>query len=250
MPKLHELLAVNASLKSQADKTRGDLMATFKNKAHHFSEKLVSYKADEEGSQTVVESQLDLQTSVPQELKWIAPFIVKSLDAQYQIAEANTQARASVVLENGASLLTDLPATCLLELEKRAQELHGFVAAIPTLDPAKGFTPDTQRGKGIYKAREEHKVRTKKVTKVLTMAPATDKHPAQVQPYTEDVPVGILTTIEWSGLLTVAQKGDMLDRCEQFMRAVKQARSRANDLTVSTTEQKIGQKIAEFIFGQ
>lgn len=250
MPKLHELLAVNANLKAQADKTRSDLMATFKNKVHHFTEKLVTFTSNEEDGKSVTESQLDIQTTIPAELKWIAPFLIRSLDVQYQIAEANTSARADITLDDGSTIARQVPATCLLELEKRVKELHDFVSAIPTLDPAKGFTADPSRGAFIFKAREEHKVRTKKVTKVLTMAPPTDKHPAQVQAYIEDVPTGDIATLEWSGLITVADKGNMLSRVEQLSRAIKHARSRANDLTIDNTTHKIGQEITNYIFGQ
>ncbi len=249
MPKLHELLAIDGSLKAQADKTRTDLMGTFEKKAHHFTEKIVSFKPGEEGAPTVVESQLDLQTTVPKELKWIAEFLIKSLDVSYQVAEANTRARADVNFEDGTTILSQLPATSLLELEKRAKELHDFVAAIPTLDPAKGFRADPERGADIFKAREERKTRTKKINRPLTLAPATDKHPAQVQLVTEDVPVGDIVTLEWSGLITVAAKGDMLNRVEMLTRAFKKARSRANEAEIGKSDKKIGADIINYIFG-
>ncbi len=249
MPKLHELLAVDGNLKAQADKTRAELMATFDKKAHHFSEKTISYKPYEEGAPTVVESQLDLQTTVPEELKWISEFLIRSLDVSYQVAEANTIARADVALEDGTVILSQVPATSLLELEKRMKELLDFVAAIPTLDPAKGFRLDPDRGANIFKAREERKTRTKKMNKVLTLAPPTDKHPAQVQVVVEDVPVGDITTLEWSGLITTAAKGDMLGRVEMLTRAVKKGRSRANEVEIAKNDAKIGATVINFVFG-
>lgn len=249
MPRLHELLAVEGNLKAQADKTRADLMSTFEKKSHHFGEKIQTFKSYEEGALPVTEGQLDLQTTVPKELQWAAPFMVKALDASYSVAEANTQARADVVLEDGTVLLAGLPATALLELEKRAKEFHDFVSAIPTLDPAKGFRPDPDKGSDVFRAREDRKVRTKKTLKVLTLAAATDKHPAQAKEYTEDIPVGDIITMEWSGLITTAAKGDMLARCEDFARAVKLARSRANDFMIEKNSPKIGTGITKFIFG-
>lgn len=249
MSKLHEFLAVDGNLKQQADKTRLELMNTFEKKTHLFAEKTVSYKPYGENEQTAVESQLDIQTTVPKELKWISEFLTKSLDVSYQVAEANTIARADVILEDGSILLSQIPATSLLELEKRAKELHDFVAAIPTLDPAKGFRLDADKGADIFKAREDRKVRTKKMNKVLTLAPPTDKHPAQVQVVSEDVPVGDITTLEWSGLITTATKGDMLSRVEIMTRAVKKARSRANEVEIGKNDLKIGKPIIDFIFG-
>lgn len=249
MPKLHELLAVDGSLKAQADKTRSELMATFEKKTHLFTEKTVSYKPFGENEATVVEGQLDLQTTVPKELKWISEFLIKSLDVAYQVAEANTVARADIVLENGVTLLSQIPATSILELEKRAKELHDFVVSIPTLDPAKGFRLDADKGSDVFKAREDKKTRTKKTNKVLTLAPPTDKHPAQVQVVVEDVPVGEITTLEWSGLITTATKGDMLSRVEMLTRALKKARSRANEVEISNSDKKIGAEIVSFVFG-
>jgi Asp-tRNA(Asn)/Glu-tRNA(Gln) amidotransferase C subunit len=249
MPKLHELLAVDGNLKAQADKTRSELMGTFEKKTHLFTEKITTFKPFEENAATTVEGQLDIQTTVTKELKWISEFITKSLDISYQVAEANTIARADVVMEDGTVLLSQLPATSLLELEKRAKELHDFVAAIPTLDPAKGFRLDPDKGDGIFRAREDRKTRTKKMNKVLTLAPPTDKHPAQVQLVTEDVPVGEITVMEWSGLITTAAKGDMLSRVEDFTRAVKKARSRANEVEIARSDNKIGAKIIGYIFG-
>lgn len=249
MAKLHELLAVDRNLKGQAEKTRTELMTTFEKKTHLFSEKTVSYTPYGEGGQTVVEGQLDIQTTVAKELKWISEFLVKALDVSYQVAEANTIARADVILEDGTTLLSQVPATALLELEKRAKELHDFVVSIPTLDPAKGFRLDVDRGIGIFKARDDRKVRTKKTNKVLTLAPATDKHPANVQVVVEDVPVGDIVTLEWSGLITTAAKGDMLSRVEDLTRAVKKARARANDTEVSQKDQKIGANVVNYVFG-
>lgn len=247
MPKLHELLAVDANLKGQADKCRQDLIDTFNKKRHHFGQKLVTFRPLDEKQQPVVEEQSDLQTTVNKELTWISGQIAQSLDVSFQIAKTNQTAVADITLEDGSVLATDVPATALLELEKRTNELHALVSAIPTLDPAKGFRPDEQKGRDIYVAREDNRTRTKKVPKVLTLAPATDKHPAQVQAYNEDEPIGTLQTIEWSGLITPIQKGDMLDRIENLRRAIKAARSRANAVDADV-KSKIGKQLLDYVF--
>lgn len=249
--RLHELLAVEGNLKAQADKTRADLMNTFEKKTHHFTEQTISFQPSEENKPVVVEKQLDLQTTVPQELKWASEFLIKSLDVSYQVAEANTVARADITLEGSDTpFLSQIPVTSLLELEKRANELQHFIATIPTLDPAKGFRVDAERGADIYRARDERKKRTKKIDKPLTLAAATKEHKEQVQLITVDEPIGDIVTLEWSGLITTAAKGDMLARVEEFARAVKQARSRANDTEVdSSAKQKIGAKIVNHVFG-
>lgn len=246
--RLHELLAVDSNLRKQADATKADLINTFEKKKHHFTEKLVTFEPLEDGAPPVKEEVLDLQTTVGRELEWITEHVSKALDVSHQVAVANTQARADVVLENGTVLLKSVPATSLLELEKRVNEVRELVAAIPTLDPAKGYTPDTAKGTGIFAARGVTRTRTQKVQIPLELAKATDKHPAQVQLISKDVPIGTVTTLEWSGMLTVAEKGDMLDRVEMLARAVKKARSRANETEVDVTGLKIGTTLLKYVF--
>lgn len=249
MSKLHELLSVSGNLKSQADKVRTELMETFEKKRHLFGEKVTSFTPLAEGAQVVVESQSDLQSTVPKELEWIQAHLAKALDVQYQIAEANMAARADVVLEDGTTILKGLPATALLELEQRIGEIQALVVKVPTLDPAKGFALDTSRGKNIFKARDVTKPRTKKTTKVLVKYEATKEHPAQTELVNEDITVGTILEQEWSGMITPAQKADMLDRCEQVLRAVKRARSRANEFDVDVASIKIGKTLLTYVFG-
>ena len=252
MPKLHELLDVNNNLATQLEKTSGELKETFEKKRHHFTEQVVSYHPFGEDTQAEVEKKLDLQTTVPDELSWIAGFIVKAFDVSHQINVANTMARANVKLEGQDDpLLVEVPAETLLQLEKRLAEVQSLITAAPTLDPAKGFRPDPDRGKSVYKAFEDTKTRTKKTKRAIVLYDATKEHPAQTQLIDEDIPVGKIITHEWSGMITPADKADMLARVESLIRAVKQARSRANDIEIDTTtaDMHIGRRLMDFILG-
>lgn len=248
MSKLHELLAVETNLENQAAKCRSELSATFEKKRHLFEEKRVTFTPAGEGTVAVTETQSDIQTNVKKELSWIQPHIAKALDAAYQVAEANTAARADVVLEDDAAtvLLTGIPATALLELEKRVAEIMALVVSIPTLDPAKGFSLDAARD--LYKAREVNKSRTKKSKKLYVKYEATKEHPAQTELLDEDVVIGSIQEQEWSGLITPADKAELINRVEIVARAVRRARSRANDHTVDSSK-KIGTKLLGYIFG-
>lgn len=246
MPKLHELLAVDSQLKGQANKTRTELAATFKNKRHLFEEKRVTFQPSEEGAQAQTEEQSDIQTTVRQELKWFTDLWASAIDTSLRVAEGNTQAFADIVLDDDTVLMPHVPATALLELEKRVAEFQELLAAVPTLDPAKGFSPDGQKGEGIYVARTRETTRTKKLQKGIILAQATKEHPAQTALITEDSPVGRLTTQEWSGLITPAQKADMLERVEALGRAVKKARSRANEVELKERHE-IGKKLFGYV---
>lgn len=246
--KLHELLAVEPDLRSQAESCRNDLKNTFEKKVHHFAKKVVTFKANTEGATDKVEAQLALQTTIQKELDWISEKLSKAIDAGNQIDNANTAAVADVVLDNGVTLLKKVPATALLRLEHRISEVRELVHAIPTLDPAKGFVPDKSEGDGIFKANEDVRHRTEKKFEFVVMVPPTDKHPAQVKELMVDKPIGTLVSQEWSSLITVADKGDMLDRVEELLRAVKKARSAANSVEVDTTANKIGATALNFVF--
>lgn len=244
--KLHEALAAEGTAKSQADKCRTELTATFDKKRHLFAEKLVTFTPNTDGAQSKTEEQSTLQSTIPAELKWISDIWAKALDLAFTIDKGNQIAKADVALDDGYVLLKDVPATALLQLEKRANEIHAFIQAIPTLDPAKGFKLDSNREAGVYVAREDNKDRTKKVEKHIVVVPATEHHPAQVAKVTEDVVIGTIKTQEWSGMITPADKADMLNRAEELRRALKTARSRANDVKIE--QEKIGGTLLSFVF--
>lgn len=246
--KLHQLLAVVSSLKGQATSTAADLKNTFDKKRNHFTEQIVTVKSRKDGVPDVEESRLSLQTTVRKEIEWISEKLEKAFDVAYQIDIANTYAEADVLLEDGTVILRGIPATSLLQIEHNLSEVQDLVKAIPTLDPVRGYELDTNNRPGIYKARDVHKTRTEKVFEYVIMVPPTDKHPAQVKETTKDVIVGDIIGQEWSSLITVAEKGDMLDRVENLMRAVKKARSVANDAEIVTADYKIGQTLLNYVF--
>jgi len=241
------LLAVNSNQEAQSKKVLTDLQSTFSAKRHLFEQKLVTFQPNTEGAPVQVEAQSDIQTSVHKELGWAADIFERSIDTGYQIDVANTMARADIVTEGGDVIAKSVPATSLLQLEKELKEFRDLLQTVPTLDPAKGFSPDTDKGKGVYRARVVNKVRTKKTATPVVLYPATDKHPAQVQLVQEDIPVGNIQEQEWSALLTPATKSDLIDRVETLTRAVKKARSRANEVEIQPAETKIGKKLLEFV---
>jgi len=247
MAKLHELLAVGTNLDNQAKKTVTDLKNTFDKKRHLFEQKLVTFKSNEDGVAPATEAQSDIQTTVNKELDWISNILVRALDVGHQVDVANTLAKADIVTEDDEVIAKDIPATSLLQLEKELKEFHGLLNTIPTLDPAKGFSQDEARERGIFKARDVQKVRTKKSAKPIVLFPATKEHPAQTQMIAEDIPTGIIQEQEWSALLTPAMKGDLIDRVEVLTRAVKKARARANELEIDVVGHKIGRKLLDYV---
>jgi hypothetical protein len=248
MAKLHELLAVHSSLATQAEKTRTDLTHTFETKVQRFGEKRVVYTPDKEGAQETVEVQASLQSTVNGELVWIKKILAKYWNSEFQIADSNTKAKADILLDDGTILAKDIPATALLDLEKRLAELQVLFKSIPTLDPTKGFEKDPQR-KNAYKAREVTKKRTELQKQILIKYEATDKHPAQTEVYDKQVPIGTISEKEWSGLITPAESADLNSRLDDVLRAVKKARARANEQEVDLTK-KVADSLFDHILGK
>lgn len=249
MAKLHELLAVETDQRGQAEACRKDLKYTFENKGHLFTKKLVTLKFREDGVDDRTEEQLSLQTTVGDELKWITEKLRPSVDIGHQVDVGNTLAKADVVLDNGEMLLKDVPTTSLLRLAHRLDEIRELVHSIKTLDPSQGFDLDPNDRKGVYKARDKHSTRGEKKFDYVVMVQPTERHPAQVKELMVDKVTVDVVTQEWSGLITVKQKADMLDRVEDVIRAVKKARARANEMDLDVRQYVIGTKVLNFVFG-
>lgn len=248
MTKLHELLAVQDNVNGQATKTRTEQATTFEKKRHLFEKKVKAFKPDAEGSPTQIEEQSDIQTTVVKEIEWLKGFLVKQIDIGYRVDIGNRVAVADVITEDDDVLAKGLPTTTLLWLAKRVMEVKDLIATIPTLDPAKGFQPDFDSGKGVYKARDVVKQRKVKTKKLYIKYEATDKHPAQTELVDEDVPVGTIQEQEWSALPTPALKAELLGRAEKLYRAVVRARSKANEQEFDTANAKIGDTLLDYIF--
>ena len=157
--------------------------------------------------------------------------------------KTNTVAKASIVLD-GDTLVADVPANVLLFLEKQLVDLVTFIRKLPTLDPAETWHYDS--ASDCYVTEPTQTTRTKKIPKNHVLAAATDKHPAQVQMYHEDVVAGTWTTRKFSGALEVRVVSDMLARVQKLQAAVKMAREEAN--TCEAVDLKIGDKVLGYVF--
>lgn len=133
----------------------------------------------------------------------------------------------------------------LIFLEKQLNDLRTFVDKFQTLDPAHSWTWD--EATGCYRSEVSETVRNKKVLKNHIKYEATKEHPAQVETYTEDVPIGYYTTTHFSGAVPMQKKREILDRVRQLQTAVVLAREEANRAEVQ--ERKIAPSVFGYIFG-
>jgi len=176
-----------------------------------------------------------VQVRVTDELENLKGALVGLFDVTATKARANCDARVDVTLEGqDEPILMDVPVSYLLFLENQLAELRKLVRELPVLDPAERWTWD--EASNAWVTAETVTLKPQKVLKSMITAPATDKFPAQVHVYSEDVPVGRWHTTKFSGALEATRVRELTDRIEKLLEAVKRAREEANSREVSWVE--------------
>jgi uncharacterized protein YfkK (UPF0435 family) len=197
---------------------------------------------DEEGEQFPPES-TRVQINAEQIIRKTTDELTKLFDVVATKDWANCKAKADIVI-NGVTLLTQVPATYLLFIEKQLVDLHTFIKKLPILDASELWTFDASADS--WATEPIQTIKTKKILRNHVKSEATEKHPAQVEVYYEDVLVGNWRTIKFSGALPAQRINELLDRIKLLHEAVKFAREEANSIEAS--EQKVGAKILEYLF--
>jgi hypothetical protein len=77
--------------------------------------------------------------------------------------------------------------------------LHTFVTKLPVLDASESSVFDA--GADCWATEPAQTAKTKKIPRNHVKAEATEKHPAQVEVYYDDVVVGTWRTVKFSGAL-------------------------------------------------
>jgi hypothetical protein len=241
MPKLNQIIAIEKGIKTQ---TLQELQEGQKSlqKAPLLSGISRTYRPkDEEGEQLPGES-TKVQLRAEEALKTLAGAMAKLFDITATKDWTNCTAKADVVID-GTVLLSGVPATYLLFLEKQLIDIHDFIKKLPTLDAAESWTFD--QSADCWATEPVQTVKTKKIPRNHVKAEATEKHPAQVEVYYEDVLVGTWRTVKFSGAIPATRVHDLLQRVEKLQQAVKFAREEAN--AIIALEQKVGEQIFKFL---
>jgi hypothetical protein len=199
---------------------------------------------DEDGDLLPSESQ-HVRTHAEDVLQQLAGLLRRSWDLTASRDGTNRAAVADLEVDDDAgvtrTLLRDVPATHLLWLEKQLNDLHTFVAKIPVLDPAERW--DYDPALGHYRTNPVDTTRTKRTRRYEVMVKASAEHPAQVDRFEEDVPVGTWTLTKFSGALPWDRQRQLLDRINRLRDATKAARERANLVQVTDVHE------ADALFG-
>jgi hypothetical protein len=241
LARLNQIIAVEKGVKS---KSYSELT-----EAHHGLQKATllagiarTYQPkDEDGEQYPPES-TRVQLRAEEVLRQTASTLTRLFDVTATKDWANCEAKADVTVD-GEVLLPAVPATYLLFLEKQLADLHTFVAKLPVLDAAESWGFD--RAADCHATEPVLTTKTKKIPRNHVKAEATEKHPAQVEVYYEDVVVGHWRTVKFSGALPASRVKELLERVDKLQQAVKFAREEANNAEV--TDQHIGDRVFAYL---
>ena len=244
MSELHGVIAVLPSLKGTANQALTSVRTTFKNREHQFGGHSKSYRPMESGGDNQQPEEVPMTMTVGEELAHFQEQFTPFLDASYQVDVTNTKAKADVIVDGLE--LKDVPATFLLQFEKRIGEMRQALGEVPVLDQKFNWTPDETLGKGVYKAKEEVTYKSKKRLQTKTIFEGNEHHEPQIEKWQEDVRIGEWTTQRFSGMITVQQKITLFRKLDKLQQAVKKARSEANKEEHSTDT--VADKIFNYMF--
>lgn len=241
MPKLNQIVAVVTGKKSRVDREKTDIYKKVQKPAL-FEGITRTYRPDTEEGERLPDERKNVQYTVFAALAEFQNVISDLWDATATQDWANTHARADIRVGDKV-IVPDVPVTYLMFLEKQLQDLHTFVSHLPTLDPAEKWSWDDTSE--VYRSESYGTVKTKKALKNHVKAEATDKHPAQVEVFTEDVRIGEWTVTKFNGSIPASEKTRMLERIRQLQEGVKFAREEANSIEVET--KKIAKGLFDFV---
>lgn len=143
------------------------------------------------------------------------------------------------------TILSNMPAQFLIYLARELDDIRKYVRELPTLDPAVVWTYDDAVAAHVAQPVQTH--RTRKTLRNHVMYEATDRHPAQVQTFSEDVVDGFWTLIRRSGALPLERKTRLLQRVDTLRTAVEEARQRAS--TVEVEDVRVTRPIFDYLLG-
>lgn len=151
-------------------------------------------------------------------------------------------AKADIVVGD-QTLVEGAPVPYILWLVRQLDDLQSFVERIPTHSPS--TTWELAEARGVYSSAPVRTSRAVQQHKVVTLAEATQYHPAQAQVVAESVTAGTWTRIKYSGGVPVSRKEEILRRIITLRAALHAAREQAN--RVEAVEPAVGARVLGYL---
>lgn len=243
MKLLSQVLALEKGAKSRFEVLQKDFNKAAQ-KSTLFNGARKTFRPIKEGGTQFPDERQEVQMNVEDKLDEYNDSLVEILNVTAVRDYGNCEAKADVIVDEQA-ILTGVPATYLLWLNKRLEDMDTLIGNLPVLDPAEKW--ESKQG-NITRSAEVETVRMSKEPTVIQLAPPTKEHAEQSQLINKDVPIGHWTTTKLSGAIEAGRKQLFARRVRKLHDAVKVALQEANSSRV--VSQSIGDKVSKFIFGE
>lgn len=241
MARLNQIIAVEKGIKSRSVQELATAQQALAKTALLSGIARTYRPKDEDGEQLPPES-TKVQVKAEEVIRKTAEILTKLFDVTATKDWTNVQAHADVVVD-GQTLLSQVPITYLLFLEKQLVDLQAFIKKLPVLEASETWNFDASAD--CWATEPIQTLKTKKVPRNHVKAEATEHHPAQVEVYYEDVVVGYWRTVKFSGALPAQRINELLERIEKLSQAVKFAREEANN--TEAQQQHIGERLFQYL---
>jgi len=235
--KIHQLVAVLDGAKKQAHKAVSRI--------HHESQKTELFAGQAREYRPVDDDGEKLPSDSKKVQRTGQEFVDDAkkawsgwIDDQVSLDVANTKATCEVF---GVTI----PSISTIFVQRRLEDWRTMIEKLPTLPLEKNWKWSGDRN--CFVADEEQTRKTGKVPRAHVLYEATEKHPAQVEQYFEDVTIGWWHVKYMSGCIPEDLKKQWLDNIDAAIREVKQARGKANEAEVQKI--RFAKKMHERIFG-
>jgi hypothetical protein len=222
--KLNQVVAVEKGVKARMH-SRISALHNLIQRKELFGGGVRTYIPRDDDGETLPRETQNVQQRAEGLLDAAANIMSELINITLQKDESNAHAVADIIID-GTILVERVPAVTLIYLEKQLTDLHTFVSHLPVLDPSEIWQQDVNDG--LYKTAPRRVNRTAKVQVPITLAEATDRHPAQTQLITKDVVIGEYETVIHAGSIPQRMQDKLLGRIDKLVIAVKQAREEAN----------------------
>jgi hypothetical protein len=242
MAKLNQIIAVEKGIKSRSFQELTEAHQQLQKPAV-LSGISRTYRPKDEEGETLPPESTKVQIKSEEVIRTTIESLTKLFDVTATKDWTNIKARADIVVD-GVTLLSQVPITYILFLEKQLTDMHTFIKKLPVLDASETWVFDSAAD--CWATEPIQTLRTKKVPRNHVKAEATEKHPAQVDVYYEDVTVGFWRTVKFSGALQAKRVNELLERVEKLQQAVKFAREEANN--TEAEDQKVGERFFNYLF--
>ncbi len=243
MAKLNQIIAIEHGLKPRAYATITELNKTVQH-PDLFNGVNRTYEKKTEDSEDFPSETKRIQYTVDDVLQKAEKSFTDLINIVARKDWTNCIAKADVKL-NGEVFIKDAPVPFLLFLEKQMTDLRTFIGNLPVLDDNENWKKDAISQ--TYKSDIIKTHKTKKMQRPIVLYNATPEHPAQTQLITEDMIVGHWNTEKTSAAMPKKERQLILDRIEELLAAVREAREEANMAQEVAPTTNIGKDIFAFL---